>query len=388
VYDFLPEENVVEGKGKFKSELSNRTTVNRYERRSFKYDIYKPGLSAAYNRDDGVFLGAGIRYIHHGFRKEPFKIKHEASAHVALATKAFMFNYNIEAIDVVGRADLLMETNLRLPQNTINFFGLGNESKYEVSDGKGIRFYRTRFDHANASVLLRNNLTPDVTVSYGPSLYYYHATGNDNRERIITVDPKGLDTAFLFRPKVYLGPRVQLLIDNRNDSIMPSRGVRWQTDIQHFEGVGEYSTDFTRINTDLSIYISSNAPPKLVIALRFGAGFNFGTYEFYNAQFLSGTQNLRGYRKFRFAGDKMFYNNVEVRYKLADLRTYLLPGSIGLLAFHDLGRVWYSGEDSKRWHSGYGIGLWLAPANRLVATASYTRSREGGLPVVSLGFQF
>ena len=138
----------------------------------------------------------------------------------------------------------------------------------------------------------------------------------------------------------------------------------------------------------MSVYISSNSPARTVVALRFGAGVNFGKYEFFQSQFLSGTENLRGYRKYRFAGDKMFYNNLDVRIRLKNYQGYLFTGSYGILLFHDIGRVWLDGEKSGRWHNGYGGGLWVSPANRVVLTASLMNSKENLLPLVSLGFQF
>ena len=36
----------------------------------------------------------------------------------------------------------------------------------------------------------------------------------------------------------------------------------------------------------------------------------------------------------------------------------------GLLAFADVGRVYLSGEDSNKWHEGYGGGLWFAWLDR------------------------
>jgi hemolysin activation/secretion protein len=124
------------------------------------------------------------------------------------------------------------------------------------------------------------------------------------------------------------------------------------------------------------------------VALRFGGGINLGSYEFFQSQFLSGTENLRGYRKYRFAGDKMFYNNIDVRIRIKNYQGYLFTGSYGVVLFHDVGRVWVKGESSGTWHTGYGLGAWISPANRVVFTGSYMRSKEGGLPLVSLGFQF
>lgn len=388
VYDFKPEGNVLSG-GPMKNEMTSSSSVNRYNRREFQYDKLHPGLAFAYNRDDGLYLGIGLRYTAHGFRKDPYKMLMQVSASHALATRAFMYAYKLELIDVIGKTDIVSNGNLRLPRNTINFFGFGNETEFDRNDGKSINFYRTRFDHIDGNVMLRSSLTQDVTVEYGPSFQYFHYKPTDNEGRIISESNfPGLDTMSLYKRKTYLGPKVRLTIDNRNDPIIPSRGVRWITDVEYFNGLSATSSNFTRLSSDMAIYISSNTPAKLVIALRFGGGVNFGNYEYYQAQYLSGTQNLRGYRKFRFAGDKMLYNNVELRYKIKEFRTYLFPGAFGVLAFHDVGRVWYKEEKSNTWHRGYGGGLWIAPAKKIVATGILAFSRDGLMPQFSVGYQF
>jgi hypothetical protein len=51
--------------------------------------------------------------------------------------------------------------------------------------------------------------------------------------------------------------------------------------------------------------------------------------------------------------------NAELRLSLG--RYYLvLPGEYGVFALVDTGRVWLEGEDSDRWHTGFGGGLWFA----------------------------
>src|SRR5690606_30208166 len=152
------------------------------------------------------------------------------------------------------------------------------------------------------------------------------------------------DSSTLYKWKTYAGLATRLVIDNRNDVVYPTRGVNWVTTAQFNRGLNGYSSNFSQLKSDLSVYISSNAPPRTVVAVRFGAGFNFGKYEFYQSQFLSGLDNLRGYRKYRFAGDKMFYNNIDIRIRLKNYQGYLFTGSYGILLFHDIGRVWVKGE--------------------------------------------
>ena len=123
--------------------------------------------------------------------------------------------------------------------------------------------------------------------------------------------------------------------------------------------------------------------------MRFGVGHNIGAFEIPQAQYLSGTDNLRGYRRNRFAGRTMFFNNAEIRIRLAEFSTFLFPGAVGINIFHDIGRVWMDDEKSGRWHNGYGGGIWLAPIKRWVISASVAHSKEEDLiSYFSLGFRF
>jgi outer membrane protein assembly factor BamA len=126
-----------------------------------------------------------------------------------------------------------------------------------------------------------------------------------------------------------------------------------------------------------------------VLATRFGWGANYGNYELQQAMYLSGTDNLRGYRKQRFAGKSMLFNNTELRVRLFDFNTYLFPGSFGIFVFNDVGRVWVENENSNDWHVGNGGGIWIAPIKRFVVTAAIGRSKEENLlPRITFGFPF
>ena len=152
---------------------------------------------------------------------------------------------------------------------------------------------------------------------------------------------------------------------------------------------GTATNSLLRADFDMRLFASIFRLPRLVVATRLGYGRNFGKYEFPQAYYLSGTENLRGYRRDRFAGRTMLFNNTEIRFKAAEFTTYLFPGSFGFLVFNDVGRVWADGEKSTDWHVGNGVGVWLSPVNRFVVTATLARSKEEkAIPLVTFGFQF
>ena len=387
-YDLDNNKNIFSGN--FKMKLSENPEVNSYERQYYKYNLWIPFLSFAFNRDDGLYLGASIKHIAHNFRKSPFAYSHMLAVNHSLATNAFNFRFNSEFTKAIGAMDLVLNADIKAPNNVSNFFGFGNESRnlIETKPGK-IDYYRTRYTQGDISMLLRK-AGKSVSFSFGPEFQFYGLDSADNKGRII-VNPResGLTVAKISQSKSWLGGQLNIGFDTRNSSALPTRGINWQTSFKVLNGLKNTSGSVTQLSSDMSLYMSFSRNPKVVLATRFGGGINFGNnFEFFQAQYLGGTLNLRGFRKYRFAGKSMAYNNTDLRIKIADFRTYLFPGSIGLLFFHDIGRVWVENDLSEKWHTGYGGGIYISPMQRTVIAISIAKSKEETLPVISFGFQF
>ena len=389
IYDLSTEKNTFAGKGNYKKQLSADPKVNAFDMRGYQYNVLAPFISAAYNRDDGLYLGLSAKYTRQSFRKRPFAQQHQFAATHALATKAFRFNYSFTAVNIFSKTDLMLKATLNAPKNTTNFFTYGNESVFDKSKGDDVEYYRARFVLADLQLGLRRNISSDLWIGAGPVFQYYAFDSADNKNRLINLTAiNGLDAATLRKTKTWAGAQLIVSLDNRNHKGLPSRGINWQTNYTAYAGLGKYSNGYSSLNTDMSFFISFNKRARVVIANRLGAGVSFGNIEFYQAQYLSGTENLRGYRKYRFGGTKTLYHNLDLRFKLADFKTYIFPGAFGVLVFHDVGRVWVKNDNSKKWHQGYGGGIWIAPLSRFVISATYGYGDDGGLPAVSFGFQF
>ncbi|GGB15674.1 BamA/TamA family outer membrane protein [Puia dinghuensis] len=397
IYDLNTEKNTFEGNGAERKFLSSDPAVNAIVRHGyignstlgFHYNILAPLVSVAYNPDDGVFIGAGFRYTTHGFHKEPFKTMQTVSAAHSLSTKAYVFKYAFEATEAIGSLDLLAHAEVRAPNNTINFFGYGNETVFDKHGKQGVAYYRARYNSYDVDVQLRKRFGRVFSMAAGPVFQYFTMDSASNFSRFINQTAiNGLDAATLYKDRTYAGGRVNVVVDDRNDVLQPSRGILWETKFGSYGGLNSNSHAYSQLNTDLSLYTSFNTRANVVVANRVGWGKNFGDYQFYQAQFLGTLENLRGYHKDRFAGGELFYHNIDLRIKLAEFNTYLFPGSFGLILFNDVGRVWQQGEASKQWHDGYGGGFWISPLSRLVLSASYGQGSDGGVAVVKLGFQY
>jgi hypothetical protein len=389
VYDGVYEQNVISGNPGLRNKISSDPQVNRYDRFNFKYDFINPGVTGGYNIDDGLFLGAQLEVTLQGFRKEPYKTRQYISGMRAFNTGALRFRYEGDWVKVFGHHDLVARADIRAPVNVTNFFGLGNETVFDESKPGGDRYYRARYDFIDASIMLRRQLQSWFRIHYGVGLQHFRVEEASNAGKFLSMAPQnGLDPATLYDANTYAGGHFKLDVNSRNNRVMPTRGAVMDVNVRPMVGLNN-GNRLLRTDIDLRIYASLFSFPRIVLASRFGWGKNYGDFDFPQAYYLSGTDNLRGYRRDRFGGRSRMYNNTELRFKIADFSTYLFPGAIGFLVFNDVGRVWMDGESSRDWKVGNGVGVWVAPIKRFVIAAHLTRSKEEkALPYISFGFQF
>ena len=204
-------------------------------------------------------------------------------------------------------------------------------------------------------------------------------------ERFITnFSENGLDSATVFTRKFWSGITSVLEIDTRNKEILTERGIQWKTSLGYFAGLSPGIESYGSFKTDFKFFYSFKLPSRVTFSNRTGFAQVWGNYEFYQAPYLGAHDNLRGFRKYRFAGERMIFNNTEINVKLLNVRAYILPTQIGLSVFYDTGIVSVEEQESTEWHNGYGAGVWVAPARIIFMSLQYGHSDEGWFP----SFQF
>ncbi|MFL5741419.1 MAG: BamA/TamA family outer membrane protein [Flavisolibacter sp.] len=389
-YDASFEKNVFSGQTKgFRKQVIPDPQVNRYDRLNFKYNYISPGLNFEYNVDDGVLLGLRMQYTNQGFRKEPYNMRHYLMVTRSFKTGSLHFTYNADFIKAFRNNDILIRSDFRAPINVTNFFGMGNSTHIDPNISNKTDYYRAEYNMTNISVYLRRQLQSWMRINIGPSYQSFSLDSVKNVGRYVTTAAPVSDHGSIYAKRHLLGGDLRLDINSKNNEYLPTRGLVLDMGIRPLFGLNQASQDLVQANVDMRIYMNLFSFPRLVLALRLGWAANYGNYEFEQAMYLGNTDNLRGFRKQRFAGKSMLYNNLELRVRLADFNTYLFPGSVGLLVFNDVGRVWLKGEDSQSWHDGWGGGIWVAPIRRFVVSASLAHSKEEDLmPRVTFGFQF
>ena len=372
---------------RFNAHFSNDTAKTAIHNTNL-YNVTMPLATMTVNRDDGFLLGLGFKYTGQGgFRKFPYTTTQELLVTHSFTTQAFAIHYAGDWAKVVGNADLVLLADIKAPNNTINFFGRGNGSVYDASKDFSF-YYRIRFNTYDFNPSLRWHFAGVSNFSLGPSISYYHLNPGDNVGRFIdNVHAIGsYDSTTVSKDKVHAGVVMHFVSDKRDSKVFPSSGYYFDVRASTYAGLNSYSRSFAQVIPEFSIYQGIGS--RLVIADRIGGGITIGQTAFYQSLFLGGQGNLLGYRKNRFAGQDMAYNNLEARLKVGNISSYYLPGQFGISGFYDAGRVWNNNDQSNILHQGVGAGLYFAPASFFVMQAQAGHSSEGWYPEFSFEYRF
>jgi calcineurin-like phosphoesterase family protein len=357
-----------------------------YRRNHFMYNVTMPLITAGFNPDDGIFLGGGVQITRHGFNRKPYDYRHRLTGQYAIATGAYEFDYSFDYRSIFhSKWDFTGELNVLAPDYLFNYFGAGNETEWISDDFRDNRLrlnfveFKPGFARSSEGDLHRLTLGPTYLMVRPPE-----ELGDDE-----LFEFRGLVEDLDFGVQNYLGARARYDLNNVDNQKTPHRGMRFHAELSYTDGLDDDRTDFFRASTDLTFYVPlSVLPNRFTIAFRTGTAANFGDYPFFLSNFLDGYENLRGFRRNRFAGDVTFYNNLDLRLKLLDVENYVLPFGMGTFAHADLGRVWLDGEDSRVWHSSVGAGLYFNIIDFIVLTTSYSLSKDDQVVLVQFGFFF
>lgn len=390
---------------KFKDRRSSDKLVNQYNRKEFKYNLLAPLAVLNYNADDGIFVGGGFFATTHGFRKDPFKTRHLFLGSYAINTSSFNFKYNGKFTAVIKKWDAEIDWDVKSPNYVNNFFGLGNESVFDKKIDEdpafkldnAIDYYRLRFKEWNLNPGLSRAIGSNAFVKFGSALQVVELE-RSTKDRFINDYEATLTSPILEQFKSFAGVSYSWGIDNRNSSLFTTRGMYLEQSSRLMKGFKGSSNAFNAHTASVSLYQTFRFPARVTYAFRVLGGINSGDFEIYQSQILDGKTELRGFRKTRFYGNRKLVVNNEVRVKLGSIRSFILPATMGMTVFYDMGRVWYKNElgvdpttvtgKSSVWHQGYGGGIWLTPFNMALIAVEVAHSVEGTLGYFRLGFLF
>jgi len=386
-------------------DVSRYDDPNRADRKDSRLNYFGPAAYFGYNIDDGIFVGGGATYRTYGFRRAPFATEQTLVANWAPSRNAYNIRYTGTFIDVLGKYDLKINSQLYGPQLLYNFFGLGNDSRNtlaetqehvrnrEINDN-----YRLRFSRFYLSPVLERDIFSFLKVGFGPQYDQFRVSTQEVGQQIangLDANRNGISGAAVgirpsdFQLNRYLGARAYFNIDAASSPKNPRIGIRWYNSAEYNRQLNAEKLSYGRLASEIRAYISPNFPFQLTWAGRIGVAHNLGDYRFYQANTLGGTTNLRGYRRTRYAGRTSLYGNLEARLQLFTFNAYLVPGKFGILGLADAARVYTDSYDTTTGldalHTALGGGVWVDVLKQAVLNVTYSVGEER---LVFVGFDF
>jgi hypothetical protein len=377
IYDIAENKPTTPGSLRYKS--TTDTSFTNFHRKSYKYDWWIPIILPGYNPDDGLIIGAGLLYRKQQWNKTPYGWQQTIIGNYATSTGAYNFSYKGIFKSLPGKWDVEVAANYNAPAYVLNFYGFGNESKLSTNQKS---FYRVRarglFLNPSLSRSWKNN-------KINAGLIYSDNKVESSEGKFIN-QPIPLIDSSIFRTKYFAGANLSYTFSLLNEKKYPALGLTYNAAVSYLRNIKEGKRDFLNLQSNVTVYYS---PFKhITFVHRTGASTNIGDYEFFQANTLGGSENLRGYWRTRYTGRTNFYQNTDIRWRIAELRGYVFRGSFGVYGFFDDGRVWIKEEHSTLLHTGYGGGIYFIPYSTLTLNMSCESSKEINLFIFRAKFLF
>lgn len=335
----------------------------------------EPHAEVMYGSELGFGAEVGIIRSNWGFRSVPVATRHHVTAGWATGVSSGRLSYQGTFRRPASRAALGIDL-LASGIERVNFFGFGNETT--VPDQRDD--YRTDEEFFQAYPSLRWEASRRLQIHAGPS---FRASWS----------PTDLDNV-LNATKPYgsgqfaeTGVRAGLDFDSRGwvvPALFPSkdagagRSFRTRARVEGFYSPPalDVESSFGGIEGEAAAYLG-RLEGRGQLAARVGSRHVWGDYPWFEAAFLGGRSDLRGYSRNRFAGDTSLHGGLEARGWLFTLKWLPVPSRFGVLGLADAGRVWLTEEDSDKWRSSWGIGGMLQPiATRFVLTGAMAKGTD------------
>jgi outer membrane translocation and assembly module TamA len=161
-----------------------------------------------------------------------------------------------------------------------------------------------------------------------------------------------------------------------------------KTEASYLPKIFDNTDTFYKLRCEARTYVTPATMQVVTIAARVASEKIWGNHPFFESAFLGGNESLRGFERQRFAGDASLLGGVELRARIAQI-PFLVPLWAGISGFSETGRVFFDGEQSHRWHSAFGGGVWFSIIKpEYLISFSLARSEDEIAFYTTLGFMF
>jgi len=357
--------------------------INTYNYKNPKYNTLTLLPNVGFNPDDGVKLGLISNLTINGFDRKPYSQKHQLQFNYFFATDAIEAKYKGTFMKSIGKWNFDLNASYTTPSFSTNYFGLGNATVNNQKD-LGMDYNRVRMQ----------------TYSFGPSFFktfnnngrldifanYNHIKIEKNLDRI--VNDNNQIRSDVFNGQSFGEVGASYSYKNYDNLSLPTMGMtvfltaKWVNNLEDFDRNFQYA----EANIGFTHKLTNNGRFTVASMVKGKSIFGNG-YEFFQAAYLGGDQDLRGYRLGRFRGEQVFLHSTDIRYNVTKIKMFI-PLRLGVFTGADYGRVWMKDETSNKWHSAFGGGVWVNGARSITGTLSYFKGEDPGRVVFGLNFGF
>ncbi len=383
IYDHKSKGLTLEGPGSARVVRTDDYQVNTYRPLLLSGPATQILPAVGFNPDDGMRIGIGYTHVRNGFRRNPFSARHTFNAVYYFATSGFDFRYGGEFANLFGNWNFGLDARLTSPNYSQNFFGFGNQSE-NPEDELGMDYNRVRMRilRLEPSLVWRGPLGGNLRVG----LHYERIGVDETSDRFVNTfyQANGEESNTSFA-----GIGARYSFENFDNPAFPTLGMSSSLEAGFTQQLSETEQRYGYVIPSLSLDHRLVPSGRLVLATRWKAHFNIGNgYEFYQAAQMGAADGPRSYRNQRFSGKTAYYQLTDLRLQFREMRTGIVPVSLGLFGGFDYGRVWNPGSPSERWHTSYGGGIFLNGINVLNANFALFDGEDGLRFSFGLGFTF
>ena len=373
-YDSGKRSKFIKGKG---TEINTakfpepKTDIEKYEPsqrdRGHNWVVY-PILG--FNTNDGLLIGGGPLLYKYSFRKIPYDYRVLFTTTYAARPINFNFNLNATFNSIFDWAQVNIKLqSLKLTLN--QFYGFGNGTVFNNG------LYRNDFYNIEQELF---TLNPSIKIPFGKSVVAMF--GIEYRNSHYEINNLSLFSNFPFENyglehQKRINIKAGIEFDLRDILSNAKHGYYLKLNGEIGPEILDNKYTFGKASIDVRSYFTLKVPTNTTFALRAGGEKVWGKFPFFESAFLGGGNNLLGYLRNRFAGNASIYGQAESKIYLTPLK-FIIRGKFGIHLFANSGRVFAENEDSKKWHSSYGGGIWMSFLDRtfnIIFTTAYSKEK-------------
>ena len=386
LYDRIGGVEVSGGSAHIARRESDQRGINSYDRKGWKQNklLHFPLLT--FYTDEGIGIGHTALWTRQGFRKEPFKSNHRASASFSPRRSSIHLEYEGTFRHVFRKVDLKVSALFDGLQFIQYFYGLGNAS---AAEGEDRFFHIVNGHHGTIAPEFSIERSRDRIFGLGPVFEYFDI--DPDPDRFPSQPESRLQSSDLISA-IYAGWQANYRVRRLDKINSPARGLDFQVSWISKFGLRNTSLNSHNLSAHLKTYVPFNVNQTVVWASNLGYANNFGDFAFYHANYLANRQRLRGFELGKFGGSEMFYHANDLRIALSTREQTGQKISWGIHGSFDYGRVWYEpseqlDEDSGM-HTSVGGGLFLSPLDVAIIRISYFTAKDDAQINIGVNFSF